>query len=124
MVDVTGPISTLPGAYHSVPDGMMCDDHSEVPAVRRVQGETDSMGSEMRDMCQPCLDQYRIDCKEPTGGQCDYCKTDVDDLKIIRDPEEGSAGPVYYVCTNCADKQRKRLEEDYAIEMDRYGFLD
>lgn len=28
MADVTGPISTLPGTSHAVPDGMMCDDHA------------------------------------------------------------------------------------------------
>jgi hypothetical protein len=52
MADVTGPISTLPGSsHHDVPDGMMCDDHPDRPAVTRLQGETDSFGSEMHDLC-------------------------------------------------------------------------
>ena len=47
MADVTGPISSLPGSGHSVPDGAMCDEHPDRPAVARVQGETDSFGCEM-----------------------------------------------------------------------------
>ena len=59
MGDVTGPISTLPGSRHDFPDGTMCDDHPDRKAVARVQGETDSFGSELIDMCQECLDEHR-----------------------------------------------------------------
>jgi hypothetical protein len=52
MADVTGPISTLPGAVHRVPEGATCDEHPDRPAVLRVQGETDSFGSETIDYCQ------------------------------------------------------------------------
>ena len=44
MADVTGPISTLPGSRHRVPDGQSCDTHSDRFAVYRIQGETDSTG--------------------------------------------------------------------------------
>ena len=40
MADVTGPISTLSGAHHPVPNGQMCDDHEDRPAIARIQGET------------------------------------------------------------------------------------
>ncbi len=43
MAEVTGPISSLPGAYHSLPKGTMCDEHPDRPAVARVQGETDCL---------------------------------------------------------------------------------
>lgn len=39
MSAVTGPISTLPGASHDFPDGTMCDDHPDRPAVARTQIE-------------------------------------------------------------------------------------
>jgi hypothetical protein len=47
MGEVTGPISTLPGHSHQVPDGTVCDDHPDRPAVARIQGETDSFGAEL-----------------------------------------------------------------------------
>src|SRR3954463_12051043 len=55
MADVTGPISTLPGTGHHLPDGTMCDQHPDRPAVARIQGETDSFGCEMNDLCQECI---------------------------------------------------------------------
>lgn len=39
MADVTGPISTLPGASHAVPDGTKCDRHPRRKAVARIQGD-------------------------------------------------------------------------------------
>ena len=57
MADVTGRISTLPGSGHKVPDGTMCDNHPDRLATHRVQGETDSFGSEMNDMCDAELYQ-------------------------------------------------------------------
>ena len=59
MADVTGPISSLPGKRHELPKGAKCDEHPERDAVARVQGETDSMGCEMLDLCQECLDDLR-----------------------------------------------------------------
>ena len=50
MAEVTGPISTLPGARHALPAGTMCDEHPDRPAVARVQGETDSFGCELNDL--------------------------------------------------------------------------
>lgn len=122
MADVTGPISTLPGATHDVPDGMMCDDHPDRPAVARVQGETDSFGSEMFDMCKECLDKFREEMKaDEPDGFCDWCKTDTK-LRPTRDYEEGMCGPVYYVCSPCYSKQQAAIRED----ADQYdsGYFD
>jgi hypothetical protein len=116
MADVTGPISTLPGSAHGVPSGTMCDDHPTRPAVARVQGETDSMGSEMLDLCQQCLDALRAEPHD-TSGRCDWCKTDQPARVPTRDYEEGSCGPVYYVCAGCRSSYFKSLR-DAADELD------
>jgi len=104
MADVTGPISTLPGSIHRLPAGAMCDDHPDRPAVKRIQGETDSFGSEMNDLCQECVDA--LNQAEPTEGQCQWCHATAI-LKPQRDWEEGSSGPIYYVCSNCITKNRE-----------------
>ncbi len=112
MADVTGPISTLPGAIHSAPVGSMCDQHPDRPAVRRVQGETDSFGSEMHDLCQECIDEMKKHAKEARLGFCDWCKREVDDLRPKRDWEEGSYGPVYHVCGPCAKRYDESMRDD------------
>lgn len=111
MADVTGPISTLPGSWHSTPDGMMCDDHPERPAYRRVQGETDSFGSEMHDMCKECFQEYNS-LPKTHCGTCDWCKSKSEDLRPRRDYDEGLAGPVYSVCGDCVKRENERLEEE------------
>lgn len=71
MGDVTGPISSLPGSSHTPPNGAMCDEHPDRPAVLRVQGETDSMGSEMYDLCEECATERRSRPREDDIGDCD-----------------------------------------------------
>lgn len=113
MADVTGPISTLPGTGYGVPEGTMCDDHPERPATHRVQGETDSFGSEMHDLCDECYAELRAEMAAPQEAfPCDYCKVPSADRRAIRDPDEGFYGPVYYVCPDCRKRQRDRLEEE------------
>lgn len=112
MADVTGPISTLPGATHQVPAGTMCDSHPDRPAVVRVQGETDSFGCEMIDMCEECR---RADIEEQrnadTSGICDWCKQRAPRLRYRRDYEEGMSGRVYEVCDACIKHQNEEDEE-------------
>lgn len=117
MADVTGPISTLSGTSHGVPDGQMCDRHSDRPAVARIQGETDSFGSEMNDMCQECLDEHRAYSKSPEAaehrkGTCEWCKNLADDLRDRRDFEEGTCGRVYRVCGACVKQQNEELDAE------------
>jgi hypothetical protein len=128
MSEVTGPISTLPGSRHRLPEGTMCDDHPDRPAVARIQGETDSFGSEMNDLCQECLDAERAarNSPEARAGQCDWCKREAADLRDHRDFEEGMSGPVYRVCARCVRREQERLaaeelEDDWD---DDIGFPD
>ena len=111
MADVTGPIHTLPGAGHAVPDGMMCDDHPDRPATHRVQGETDSFGSEMYDMCDECFKEHKAHGVY-TPDECDWCKEPATDIRPTRDYEEGICGPVYYVCGTCRKRRDERVEQE------------
>lgn len=117
MADVTGPISTLPGTRHDFPDGTMCDEHPDRPAVARIQGETDSFGCEMNDVCSECLRRDREAARDPNIGRCQWCSTDDVPRTAARDYEEGSCGPVYYVCAACKKRQHDRIEAELA----RYG---
>jgi hypothetical protein len=121
MADVTGPISTLPGTQRTAPDNQDCDNHPTRRAVRRVQGETDSMGCEMYDLCQECLDEFREGQKEARIGQCDWCKQDATDLRPRRDFEEGMTGPVYDVCGACVRKQLEQLREEAGDNNEDWG---
>ncbi len=115
MADVTGPTSSLPGSRHAVPEGTMCDEHPDRPAVVRIQGETDSFGAEYSDLCQECkdaADAYNSDSNNHLGT-CDWCGANNVRVRPHRDWEEGSAGPVYDVCCSCIDKENKRLAEEF-----------
>lgn len=119
MADVTGPISTLPGSRHKVPDGTVCDEHPEKLAVVRKQGETDSFGAELYDLCQECVDQEKARAEEaaknPEPNWCDHCKAFIPEpVTATRDPEEGTCGPVYHLCTS----HRKSLFDNFVPEYD------
>ncbi|TJW14340.1 MAG: hypothetical protein E5W82_10200 [Mesorhizobium sp.] len=128
MADVTGPISSLPGSGHALPEGTPCDDHPDRPAVARIQGETDSFGSEMNDMCQECLDAHREEMKNrDRSGTCEWCKDHKPYLSQTRDYDEGMSGRVYDVCTECIRKRDDAAREElnqYADERDDYGDYD
>lgn len=114
MGDVTGPISTLPGHRHKVPTGATCDDHPDRPAVARIQGETDSFGSELVDLCQECLDAYNKYREQAPAvtETCEWCGAVTTDCTHARDVDEGRAGPVYMVCAGCQRKQAERISEE------------
>lgn len=119
MGDVTGPISTLSGALHDLPDGQMCDEHPRRKAVVRIQGETDSFGCELIDMCQECLDADRARRQSPEAaewrkGKCEWCKNPADDLRDRRDYEEGMTGRVYRVCGECVKRDNKHWADEAA----------
>lgn len=125
MADVTGPISSLPNSRHAVPEGTMCDDHPDRPAVVRIQGETDSFGSEMHDMCQECFDaenewQNSDEAREWRTGTCEWCKGHATDLREARDYDEGMYGRVYRVCGPCI----KRVNDEAAAELAAYDDWD
>lgn len=116
MADVTGPISTLPGAASQPPASQMCDDHPDRPAYRRVQGETDSFGSEMHDMCPECYEAHRQQKEahraEAATGTCDWCNSQATDLRNRRDYEEGMSGPVYRVCGACVRRENEAIRAE------------
>lgn len=104
-----GPVSTLPGHSHHLPDGATCDYHPERRAVARIQGETDSFGCEMSDLCADCLKSEREYARSPEArtGTCEWCEQASTDLSPTRDYEEGMSGRVYNVCGAC----RKRRDD-------------
>lgn len=129
MADVTGPISTLSGALHELPDGQMCDQHPDRKAVVRIQGETDSFGCEMNDMCEECAEGYRSYLRSPEAaehrkGTCEWCKHPADDLRDRCDFEEGMTGRVYRVCGACVKAENDRLAEEAEEYERQHGFDD
>jgi hypothetical protein len=105
-----GPVSSLPGSSHELPEGTKCDTHEDRLAVKRIQGETDSFGCEYVCMCQECLDEYRayVKAELEQEHQCDWCKQRKKGLLPRRDPDEGQAGPLYQVCPECIAKDIER----------------
>lgn len=127
MADVSrGSVSSMPGSYHALPDGSTCDQHPDRPAVKRVQGETDSFGCEYVDMCQECVDAHRAYREEELARPkyCCWCKQTKVGVRKHRDLDEGMAGPLYDVCAECIHKENeaaaKELEESGYY--DRYAF--
>jgi hypothetical protein len=102
----------------------MCDDHPDRPATHRVQGETDSFGCELNDMCDECYATHKTAMaayrEEARTGECEWCKSLATDLRDRRDFEEGSCGRVYRVCGACVVRQNREAEE----ELERYGCYD
>jgi hypothetical protein len=122
MADVTGPVSTLPGSFHRVPDSAVCDQHPEFVATHRVQGETNSFGAEFCDMCDDCYQEHlaaRRAAREQESF-CDYCKTSQVGCRPRRDYEEGMAGPVYNVCPSCCDRSNERLRQEMLAMQDEW----
>lgn len=121
MAEVIGPTSRLPGYAWSLPAGTMCDKHPDRPAVARIQGETDSFGAELNDMCQECLDEHRrYEREADRSGTCDWCKQQKPRLRPRRDYEEGMAGRVYDVCDDCIRRQNEEAER----ELEARGYDD
>jgi hypothetical protein len=93
----------------------MCDHHPDRPAVVRFQGETDSFGSEMHDLCEECKAEWiEANNRRDTSGDCEWCGNFAEKRREHRDYEEGLAGRLYMVCTPCIDRQHKRLVEELA----------
>lgn len=111
MAVVTGPIATMPGARFSVPEGTPCDDCGK-PATVRVQGETDSFGAEMEDLCAECAKRFRPGQSYLREGDCEWCNKPAIDRLPRRDYDEGMCGCVYLVCLACRERHRREVEAD------------
>ena len=106
MAGITGPIRSLPGHKHVCPADMICDECGVEKASIRIQGETDSFGCEMHDYCEMCYSEIQKSIEEsktmdPDFGKdvCDHCHK-LTLCNPARDPEEGSTGAIYYLCTD------------------------
>lgn len=109
----SGPTRSLPGQAAIAENLVICDDHPDRLAVKRVVGEVDSFGCEYMHMCQQCYDEFKAhESAADTSGKCDWCKSHKQALTPHRDFEEGSCGRVYDVCGDCIDDERKRIEEE------------
>lgn len=118
MADVTGPLSTLPGHTCSPPEGSMCDDHDDRVAVKRIQGETDSMGSEQHDLCQECYGavtkhvRQERESRASTPTYCEWHKGPGLNVSPMRDYDEGMTGRLYDTCSDCRRKINERAREE------------
>lgn len=106
MADVIGRNSYVPGQQLKVPDGTMCDEHADRPATHRIVGESDSFGSELVDFCEECYQKYQKAKSSALLEEkyCEICKNMKKFVKPRRDPEEGSSGRVYEMCSLCHSK--------------------
>lgn len=111
----SGPVSSMPGSLSAVLKGEMCGVHHTTPAVKRVQGETDSFGCEYAFMCQVCLDAYSEHQAVLLEEErfCDWCKTLTKGCAPTRDYDEGMSGPIYNVCPECRRKDAEAAQAEY-----------
>ena len=109
-----GPVRTLPGHKHKLPAGYYCvhEDHQGRDAVAKIQGETDSFGCEFIYMCQECYDDFQSSGDSMAIGVCDWCGIDSINRAPTRDIDEGSSGPVYYVCRACVIMQNNEMQKE------------
>lgn len=96
-------MNNLPGSVHEVKPGVDCEDCGK-PATSLLQGETDSFGAEYHPLCDVCLRKTLNEMAvEGHISKCDHCHIE-QETRAWRDFEEGSNGPVYYICSGCRRK--------------------
>ena len=125
----------VPGQVVALKDdawGTTCEEHPDIPAIKRICSEADSFGAEYMNFCQPCWDNYQQGLKEKEEDPeqwdtCIECKKKAPRLISYRDMDEGMHGPVYEHCEECHSKMNARIAEeeayydddsDYYIEVD------
>lgn len=114
----------LPGSLHALILGSKCEE-CENSAMYRVQGETDSFGAEMHDLCEAHYMAMRTyNAAHPTIGDCKWCTAKNVVLKPMRDYDEGMSGPVYYVCVPCIVKQNQEAMEEAERFSDEEGMFE
>lgn len=110
----------LPGRHLKVRPGDVCDTegHENIPAVKAIQGETDSFGHETMYFCQACYDEWAALPDPVLEGTCDWCKKPDQVLQYRRDSDEGMSGPVYTVCATCVKKDNDSLQAELDDQYD------
>lgn len=96
--------------------------HPKFPAVKRIQGETDSFGAEYFLACQSCVGLFRNYREQQLEVEqhCDWCSAMKKRVVKHRDMDEGTSGRVYNVCGDCMSKEAQRAAE----ELDDSGAWD
>ena len=113
----------VPGQVVALKDdawGTTCEEHPDVPAIKRICSEADSFGAEYMNFCQPCWDNYQQGLKEKEEDPeqwdtCSECKKKAPRLISYRDMDEGMHGPVYEHCEECHSKMNARIAEEDAF---------
>ena len=131
-MQVTGPISTMPNSTHSVESGAMCDNHPDRVAVTAKQGETDSFGSEIHELCDECATAWKVQASKPRMGYCEFCTRQAGspaqwvqvEVFDYRDYEEGMNGPVYQVCKSHLDSMTESQLKQYHESSYAHDFED
>ena len=76
-----------------------------------------SIISEVHHYCEDCIKAIEEEREKNSSSDelkyCDHCKGDAKDVKPIRDADEGSCGPVYYLCTHHRQKLIDFNSQDY-----------
>jgi hypothetical protein len=125
---------SLPGEIDRVAKPRSCEVRKcRAEAFNRICIESDSFGSEYEYMCDKHIDGYRANLAkaEPEEGECRWCKK-MAILKPTRDWEEGSHGPVYYVCQPCIDRnnqvddseEEEEEDDDWESQEDEPDLMD
>ena len=120
----------VPGQVVALKDdawGTTCEEHPDVPAIKRICSEADSFGAEYMNFCQPCWDNYQQGLKEKEEDPeqwdtCTECKKKAPRLISYRDMDEGMHGPVYEHCEECHSKMNARIAEEEAYYNDDYDY--
>lgn len=115
MAYVIGPNNRLPGQVilHGL-RSEFCDNHPDRKAIRAIQGETDSFGAEVHELCNLCSVRMLSD---QVHRECDWCQRYLP-LHPWRDFEEGSSARVHYVCLTCLSETKRREHEALQDELD------
>lgn len=115
MASVIGPNRYLPGNTIPCEKGFECDiENCGLPAVRAVVGETDSFGSEINHFCEAHYQQHvSAQQEEDFSLTCEHCGV-ANNVRYVRDPDEGMYGPVYQLCQTCT----RRMLASYEVDPD------
>lgn len=113
----------VPGQVVALKDdawGTTCEEHPDVPAIKRICSEADSFGAEYMNFCEPCWSEYQQSLKEKEEDpeqweRCPECKKNAPRLISYRDMDEGMHGPVYEHCEECHSKMNARIAEEDAF---------
>lgn len=105
----------LPGEKRAANPGQICD-VCDCPAVAVLCTESDSFGDETMLLCKTHNEEQRQRASDaPSDRACEKCGSD-EEVRPMRDMEEGSHGPVYWWCAPCRIAFNKTMREAWCPE--------